>query len=270
MSDTSSSHSNVYVKNLADHIDDGILRGLFEAYGTIKSACVMLDQHTQRSRNFGFVKFAEIKAAEAAIDALNNQEVAGRKLVVKLADADAGEKAPSETTPSDNLYVKRLSPNMSEEALLHVFSQFGTVQQLKILSRPGQGSTGEALVRMRDVEQAEWAMQQLNNSILQGASTPILVRYADTPEDKVRRKTQTKKSTRFMYGPPLHDAGAPYMPLMAPIGDPSFAASLSPYIPGGGGTWDARRWQGATCATSMSTICPLRPTICFFTGLSPP
>jgi hypothetical protein len=60
---SSAGHSNVYVKNLADHVDDFGLCQMFEKFGVIKTACVMLDPATKRSRNFGFVKF-EVRACK--------------------------------------------------------------------------------------------------------------------------------------------------------------------------------------------------------------
>jgi hypothetical protein len=37
----------------ADHVDDSALCQLFQKFGSIKTACVMLDPATKRSRNFG-------------------------------------------------------------------------------------------------------------------------------------------------------------------------------------------------------------------------
>lgn len=129
-------HSNVYVKNIADHIDDQGLCQMFEKFGTIKTACVMLDPATKRSRNFGFVKFEVRESAQTAVEQLNNAEVDGRKLLVKFADSDADQKSMTEATPSDNLYVKGLPPTVSEEQLHALFSTYGNVTQLKVLSRP--------------------------------------------------------------------------------------------------------------------------------------
>ena len=190
-------HSNVYVKNLADHIDDAVLCQLFGRFGAIKTACVMLDPVTKRSRNFGFVKFESRDAAHSAVEQLHNAEVEGRKLLVKFADSDAEHKSNVEATPSDNIYVKGLPPTMSEEALHSLFSTYGNVTQLKIISRPATGSTGEALVRMADMEQAAWAIKNLQARMPDGAS----VRYADTPGDKLeRRRNQGRRMHRFPYG----------------------------------------------------------------------
>jgi hypothetical protein len=86
-------------------------------------------------------QFEDVACAEKAILAMNNFQMAGKKLVVKSADADTDEK-PS-NVESDNLYVKGLPLNMSQEQLHTMFAKYGNVSQLKILSHPGLGSTGE-------------------------------------------------------------------------------------------------------------------------------
>uniref|UniRef100_A0A7S0EE45 RRM domain-containing protein n=1 Tax=Hanusia phi TaxID=3032 RepID=A0A7S0EE45_9CRYP len=207
-------HSNVYVKNLAEDMDDNSLRELFEGFGVIKSACVMLDQATKKSRNFGFVKFVEIESAQAAIQALNNTELQGKKLMVKFADADAEDKPPGDQCPSDNLYVKGFPPSITQDDIFPIFSRLGNVIDIKILSRPGVGSTGKALVRMENSVQASWAISELNGKVLEGCSGPVVVRYADSPDEKQnKRKNNLKRNDRFAGSPQLGE-GYP-MPMMA-------------------------------------------------------
>jgi len=71
---------NIYVGNLSWGMSDQDLENLFAEHGTVTSAKIITDRMTNRSRGFGFVEMSE--GAEKAIEALNDSEVEGRKLVV--------------------------------------------------------------------------------------------------------------------------------------------------------------------------------------------
>ena len=71
---------NIYVGNLSWGMSDQDLENLFAEHGSVTSAKIITDRMTNRSRGFGFVEMSD--GAEAAIEALNEAEVDGRKLVV--------------------------------------------------------------------------------------------------------------------------------------------------------------------------------------------
>ena len=71
---------NIYVGNLPWSIDNSGLEQVFAKHGTVTSAKVVTDRETNRSRGFGFVEMSD--GGENAIQALNDAEVDGRKLVV--------------------------------------------------------------------------------------------------------------------------------------------------------------------------------------------
>ena len=79
---------NIYVGNLSWGMSDQDLENLFAEHGTVTSAKIITDRMTNRSRGFGFVEMSD--GAEAAIEALNETEIEGRKLVVN-------ESRPKET-----------------------------------------------------------------------------------------------------------------------------------------------------------------------------
>ena len=89
--------SKVYVGSLADHIDDGLLRALFESAGEIESARVVRNPDGS-ARGFGFVKFADREAAARAVASMNGAQVEGRRIKVNVAGeknaAPAGPGAP--------------------------------------------------------------------------------------------------------------------------------------------------------------------------------
>jgi RNA recognition motif-containing protein len=75
----------LYVGNLAYGVTDGTLATMFEAHGTVKSAQVIMDRDTGRSKGFGFVEMGSDQEAQAAIAALHGKEVDGRSLTVNEA-----------------------------------------------------------------------------------------------------------------------------------------------------------------------------------------
>ena len=79
---------NIYVGNISWGLTDQDLENVFAEHGTVTSAKIITDKMTGRSRGFGFVEMSD--GAEAAIEALNDTEVEGRKLVVN-------ESRPRET-----------------------------------------------------------------------------------------------------------------------------------------------------------------------------
>ena len=73
---------NIYVGNLSWTMTDEDLNTLFSQYGTVTSAKVLKDKVSGRSKGFGFVEMDDAEAAKAAIAAINETEVQGRKLIV--------------------------------------------------------------------------------------------------------------------------------------------------------------------------------------------
>jgi RNA recognition motif-containing protein len=77
--------TNIYVGNLTFETNSGDLQSLFSQHGEVKSANVITDRDSGRSRGFGFVEMGSAEGATAAIDALNGKSVDGRDLTVNVA-----------------------------------------------------------------------------------------------------------------------------------------------------------------------------------------
>ena len=66
---------------------------MFEEYGQVASASVVMDRETGRPRGFGFVEMPNDEEGRAAIEAVNGQDIGGRAVVVNEArprEAGAG------------------------------------------------------------------------------------------------------------------------------------------------------------------------------------
>src|SRR6187399_201060 len=80
-----SSTMNIYVANIPFKASEPELKGLFEEYGEVSSAKIIMDKVTQRSRGFGFIEMADDSAARQAITSLNGFNFMGKTLVVNEA-----------------------------------------------------------------------------------------------------------------------------------------------------------------------------------------
>ncbi len=85
--------TKLYVGNLAYSVTDQTLEDLFSPFGNVRSAQVIQDRDTGRSKGFGFVEMENSNDANAAINGLHDQQHDGRPLTVN-------EAKPRESRPS--------------------------------------------------------------------------------------------------------------------------------------------------------------------------
>lgn len=83
---------NIYVGNLSYNITEDSLRSMFEEFGEIESAKVIMDRFTGRSKGFGFVEMPSNSEADQAIKALNGKYIEGRNIKVNQANP-SGKKS---------------------------------------------------------------------------------------------------------------------------------------------------------------------------------
>lgn len=76
----------LYIGNLEYGTTEDDLKKLMAEKGlTVKEVKIITDKYSGRSKGFGFAEFETEEQAQAAIDALNEQELNGRKLTVNKA-----------------------------------------------------------------------------------------------------------------------------------------------------------------------------------------
>ena len=76
---------NIYVGNISYSATEENIKELFEQYGKVNSAKIVIDRYTQRSKGFGFVEMENENEADEAINAINGFELSGRNLKVNEA-----------------------------------------------------------------------------------------------------------------------------------------------------------------------------------------
>jgi RNA recognition motif-containing protein len=85
---------NIYVGNLSNDVTEEDLRQAFEAFGQVSNINLIKDRFSGESRGFGFVEMPAKTEAEAAIEALNGQDIKGRAVNVNEARPRAEQSRP--------------------------------------------------------------------------------------------------------------------------------------------------------------------------------
>ncbi len=76
---------NIFITNLTTKVGNDDLKEIFEEYGIVSSAKVIMDHYTGKSRGFGFVEMQNDEEAENAIRELNGAVLDDKKITVNIA-----------------------------------------------------------------------------------------------------------------------------------------------------------------------------------------
>jgi len=76
---------NIFVSNLSFSTTDQDLKQLFDSYGNVTSAKVIMDRDNNRSKGFGFVEMPTDDEGNKAIEQLNGSNLDSRSISVSVA-----------------------------------------------------------------------------------------------------------------------------------------------------------------------------------------
>jgi RNA recognition motif-containing protein len=76
---------NIFVAKLSSGTKSQDLEQLFSKFGEVISAKIVVDRETGFSKRYGFVEMADEQAAYEAIEKLNDTELDGSQIVVKMS-----------------------------------------------------------------------------------------------------------------------------------------------------------------------------------------
>lgn len=126
-----------------------------------------MDRNTGKSRGFGFVDFATVEGANAAVALNGSKEIDGRavnidKTTPKPANPEKRAQAygdvPSE--PSTVLFVGNVSFDTTEDNLWEVFAEYGEVKSVRLpTDRDTQRPKGFGYVEFVDIDSAKKAFE---------------------------------------------------------------------------------------------------------------
>ncbi|XP_059843328.1 CUGBP Elav-like family member 2 isoform X6 [Hemitrygon akajei] len=167
------------------------LKELFEPYGTVYQINVLRDrsQNPPQSKGCCFVTFYTRKAALEAQNALHNiKTLPAMHHPIQMKPADS-EK--SNAVEDRKLFIGMVSKKCNENDIRVMFSTFGQIEECRILRGPDGLSRGCAFVTFSTRAMAQNAIKAMHQSqTMEGCSSPIVVKFADTQKDKEQRRLQ--------------------------------------------------------------------------------
>ncbi|XP_069085321.1 CUGBP Elav-like family member 2 isoform X20 [Pleurodeles waltl] len=177
------------------------LKELFEPYGAVYQINVLRDrsQNPPQSKGCCFVTFYTRKAALEAQNALHNiKTLPGMHHPIQMKPADS-EK--SNAVEDRKLFIGMVSKKCNENDIRVMFSPFGQIEECRILRGPDglsrvnsmnmESSRGCAFVTFSTRAMAQNAIKAMHQSqTMEGCSSPIVVKFADTQKDKEQRRMQ--------------------------------------------------------------------------------
>ncbi|XP_055916010.1 CUGBP Elav-like family member 1 isoform X7 [Eupeodes corollae] len=177
----------MFVGQVPKSMDERQLREMFEEFGRVHSINVLRDKATGISKGCCFVTYFARKSALRAQDALHNvKTLNGMYHPIQMKPAD------SENRNERKLFVGMLNKKLNENEVRKLFEPFGTIEECTVLRDQNGQSKGCAFVTFSTKQSAISAIKvTLNqNKIMDGCTSPLVVKFADTQKEKEQKKIQ--------------------------------------------------------------------------------
>ena len=99
----------LFIAGLPNDFDEVDFKEMFELYGEITSARLIIDRNTGKSKGYGFIEMPDKNEAQETILALDGAAIKGKKLSVKEAEPQVAKPAQRNynTRDYDNRFNRR-------------------------------------------------------------------------------------------------------------------------------------------------------------------
>ena len=182
----SAKFSNLFIKNFEKTVTDEQFEQALSKFGNVLSSKVARDENGE-SKGFGFCQFETHEQAQAAIEGMNEKELFGenkltvcqhiskvRRQVMRKRQQDERRQKLFNQTQGNNLYVKFLETDCTDDKLREMFAEFGDITSARVAMDDAKSQCrGFGFVCFASQEEATKALTAMNGKII--GTKPLFV-----------------------------------------------------------------------------------------------